>query len=188
MKSTSFSRLRSRVTAALLALVAAGAALPVHADPFVGEIRFFAGNFAPRGWAFCDGQLLSISQNQALFSVLGTMYGGNGQTSFALPDMRGRSPLHAGQGPGLSPYVLGQISGRETHSINDNELPLNPAIASGITSMLPQATPPATPPPSIDGQSVSVYSQKTPLPVDIRGPTLGVSCIIALEGIFPSRN
>ena len=83
-------------------------------EPFVGEIRMFAGNFAPRGWAFCDGQLLAISQNDALFSVIGTLYGGDGRTTFALPDLRGRVPIHAGQGPGLSERPLGSKGGVET--------------------------------------------------------------------------
>lgn len=77
-------------------------------EPFLGEIMIFAGNFPPRGWAFCDGQLLPIVQNTALFSILGTTYGGNGQTTFALPDLRGRVPVHVGQGPGLSSVALGQ--------------------------------------------------------------------------------
>lgn len=83
-------------------------------DPFIGEIMLFGGNFAPRGWAFCNGQLLSIAQYSALFSLLGTTYGGNGQTTFALPDLRGRVPIHAGQGPGLSPRTQGEIGGSET--------------------------------------------------------------------------
>ena len=78
-------------------------------EPFVGEIRMFAGNFAPRGWAFCDGQLLAVSQNDALFSLLGTIYGGDGRTTFGLPDLRGRIPLHEGTGPGLSQRRLGSI-------------------------------------------------------------------------------
>ena len=81
-------------------------------EPFVGEIRMFAGNFAPRGFALCDGQLLSVSQNDALFSLLGTIYGGDGRTTFGLPDMRGRIPLHFGTGPGLRPRTQGQKLGR----------------------------------------------------------------------------
>jgi microcystin-dependent protein len=85
------------------------------ADPFIGEIMLFAGNFAPRGWALCDGSLLSISQNTALFSLLGTMYGGDGRTTFGLPDLRGRVPLHSGQGPGLANRIQGEQGGVETH-------------------------------------------------------------------------
>jgi len=85
------------------------------ADPLLGEIAMFAGNFAPRGWAFCNGQLLPVSQNSALFSLLGTTYGGDGRTTFALPDLRGRAPIHAGQGPGLTTRPLGSRGGVETH-------------------------------------------------------------------------
>ncbi|MEQ9567295.1 MAG: tail fiber protein, partial [Pseudomonadales bacterium] len=91
-------------------------------EPFVGEIRMFAGNFAPRGWAYCDGQLLAVSQNDALFSLLGTIYGGDGRTTFGLPDMRGRIPLHAGTGPGLSPRRLGSKSGSEKETLTVNQL------------------------------------------------------------------
>ena len=89
----------------------------------LGEIKGFAGNFAPRGWAYCDGQLLSISQNQALFSILGTTYGGDGRTTFALPDLRGRTPIHPGHGPGLGTYKLGQRSGTEYVNLTQNNLP-----------------------------------------------------------------
>ena len=82
-------------------------------EPFVGEIRMFAGNFAPRSWAFCDGQLLEVSQNDALFSLIGTIYGGDGRTTFGLPDLRGRVPIHMGMGPGLSSRPLGQRSGSD---------------------------------------------------------------------------
>jgi microcystin-dependent protein len=85
------------------------------AEPFIGEIMLFAGNFAPRGWALCNGQLLPISQNTALFSILGTTYGGDGQTTFALPDLRGRAPIHSGQGPGLSLRNIGELGGVERH-------------------------------------------------------------------------
>jgi microcystin-dependent protein len=89
-------------------------------DPFVAEIELFAGNFPPRGWAFCDGQIMSIAQNTALFSLIGTIYGGNGQTTFALPDLRGRAPIHAGgsAGPGLSLRSVGEMGGVEAHTIN----------------------------------------------------------------------
>lgn len=93
------------------------------ADPFVGEIRIFPFNFAPKGWAFCDGQLLPLSQNTALFSLLGTTYGGNGKTNFALPDLRGMAPMHPGQGPGLSPHDLGETSGSDTVTLISSELP-----------------------------------------------------------------
>lgn len=92
-------------------------------NPFLAQIVMFAGNFAPRGWALCDGQLLPINQNQALFSLLGTTYGGDGRTTFALPDLRGRSPIQQGHGPGLSDIKLGQRGGMETKTLTINELP-----------------------------------------------------------------
>jgi microcystin-dependent protein len=93
------------------------------ADPFVAEIRIFPFNFAPRGWAWCDGQLLPLSQNTALFSLLGTTYGGNGKSNFALPNLQGRAPMHPGQGPGLSLHDLGETGGSETISLLESELP-----------------------------------------------------------------
>ena len=93
------------------------------ADPFVAEIRIFPFNFAPRGWAWCDGQLLPLSQNTALFSLLGTTYGGNGKSNFALPDLQGRVPMHPGQGPGLSLHDLGETGGSETVSLLESEIP-----------------------------------------------------------------
>jgi microcystin-dependent protein len=93
------------------------------ADPFVAEIRIFPFNFAPQGWAWCDGQLLPLSQNTALFSLLGTTYGGNGKSNFALPDLQGRAPMHPGQGPGLSLHDLGETGGAETVSLLESEIP-----------------------------------------------------------------
>ena len=94
-------------------------------EPFIGEIMLFAGNFAPRNWALCNGQILSIAQNTALFSILGTTYGGNGQTTFALPDLRGRVPIHAGQGPGLTNRTLGENGGEEAHVLTSAEMPMH---------------------------------------------------------------
>jgi microcystin-dependent protein len=99
------------------------------ADPFVAEIRIFPFNFAPRGWAWCDGQLMPLSQNTALFSLLGTTYGGNGKSNFALPDLQGRAPMHPGQGPGLSLHDLGETGGSETVTLLESEIP---AHAHGI--------------------------------------------------------
>lgn len=93
------------------------------ADPFVAEIRIFPFNFAPKGWAWCDGQLMPLSQNTALFSLLGTTYGGNGKSNFALPDLQGRTPMHPGQGPGLSLHDLGETGGSETVSLLESEIP-----------------------------------------------------------------
>jgi microcystin-dependent protein len=96
------------------------------ADPFVAEIRIFPFNFAPKGWAWCDGQLLPLSQNTALFSLLGTTYGGNGKSNFALPDLQGRAPMHPGQGPGLSLHDLGETGGSETVTLLESEIPAHP--------------------------------------------------------------
>src|SRR3954467_15758966 len=93
------------------------------ADPFVAEIRIFPFNFAPKGWAFCDGQLLPLAQNTALFALVGTTYGGDGKSTFALPDLRGRAPMHPGQGQGLSPRTLGETGGSETATLSENEMP-----------------------------------------------------------------
>ena len=95
------------------------------ADPFVAEIRIFPFNFAPRGWAWCDGQLLPLSQNTALFSLLGTTYGGNGKSNFALPDLQGNAPMHPGQGPGLSLHDLGETGGSETVTLLESEIPMH---------------------------------------------------------------
>lgn len=110
-------------------------------EPFVGEIMLFGGTFAPRGWALCDGQLLAINGNEALFSLIGTFYGGDGRTTFALPDLRGRAPVHIGNGPGLSNYSIGQNRGAETATLTTNNLPPHShvlqASANEATSNLP---------------------------------------------------
>ncbi len=103
-------------------------------EPFVGEIKMFAGNFAPRGFAFLDGQLLSTTQNQALFSLLGTIYGGDGRTTFALPDLRGRIPIHKGQGPGLSARTQGSKGGTEKETITEAQLPSHDHTMQGNSS------------------------------------------------------
>ncbi len=110
-------------------------------EPFVGEIRMFAGNFAPRGWAFCDGQLLAVSQNDALFSLLATVYGGDGRTTFGLPDLRGRIPIHAGTGPGLSPRRLGAKFGTEEETLTVNQLPSHSHTLQVSTAAATQNSP-----------------------------------------------
>jgi microcystin-dependent protein len=102
------------------------------ADPFVAEIRIFPFNFAPRGWAWCNGQILPISQNTALFSLLGTTYGGDGKTTFALPDLQGRAPMHPGQGPGLSLHDLGETGGSETVTLLESEIPAHSHAARAV--------------------------------------------------------
>src|SRR5687768_13124329 len=103
-------------------------------DPFVAEIRIFPFNFAPKGWAFCDGQVMPISQNTALFSLLGTTYGGNGQSTFALPDLRGSVPMHPRQGPGLSLHTLGETGGSETVTLLETEIPSHSHIMKASNS------------------------------------------------------
>ena len=174
----------------------------------IAEIRMFAGNFAPRNWAFCQGQLLSISQNTALFSILGTTYGGNGQTTFALPDFRGRVAVGTGQGPGLSNISLGEMAGAETHTMIINEMPAHghqvAANANNANDSLPaNAFPAAAIIPTDSNKSVSDYNTATDgtlmnqamikptggnQPFSIRQPYLGMNYIICLFGIFPSRN
>lgn len=172
-------------------------------EPFVAEIRMFAGNFAPRGWAFCDGQLLAVSQNDALFSLIGTIYGGDGRTTFGLPDLRGRLAIHAGSGPGLSPRQLGAKGGSENVTIIANELPghTHPVRASsqGGTSTSPVGNYPAAVPLTARYQNVGAGSPgAVPMETtnDVGGsqshtnlaPALCVNYIIALVGIYPSRN
>ena len=171
-------------------------------QPFLAAIFLFAATFAPRGYAFCDGQLLSIAQNTALFSLLGTTYGGNGTTTFALPDFRGRVPIHAGQGPGLSSYIQGQMSGTENTSLLVSNLPQHnhPFIATseaGSTSDPTGAYLGNTGALDREYNTTGTHVNMNPGVVGITGqslpfnnlqPYLVVNFIIALQGIFPSRN
>lgn len=170
----------------------------MSSDPFIAEIILFAGNFAPRGWAFCNGQILPINQNLALFSLLGTTYGGNGTTTFALPDLRGRVPVHPGQGPGLSNVNLGEVGGSETRTLGVNQLPSH-SHAAAVTQGAQTSTRPSGNFPSAGGAYASasdgsnfnagfIRSTGGGQPFNIRPPFLGVNYIIALAGIFPSRN
>src|SRR5437763_6086070 len=173
------------------------------ASPFIGQIVLFAGNFAPRGWALCHGQLLAISQNTALFSILGTTYGGNGQTTFALPDFRGRVPVGPGQGPGLSDYDLGEQTGTEAVTLLVAEIPSHNHQANCTNNTADEASPGghiwATDASGVTGE-YSTGSPSTTMGAAAIAPTGGnqphtniqpvlcVNFIIALEGIFPSRN
>jgi microcystin-dependent protein len=171
-------------------------------EPFLGEIRVFCGTFAPQGYAMCNGQLLSIAQNTALFSILGTFYGGNGVSNFALPDLRGRAALHIGQGSGLSPYVLGEQGGEEGHTLTVGEMPAHShAMAAATTETTatpspsvvlgtPSALAPAYAVPSSLAQLApnSVSPAYTTGAHENRQPYLVLNYIIALNGIFPSRN
>jgi microcystin-dependent protein len=173
------------------------------ADPFIAEIRIFALKFAPKNWAWCDGQLLPISQNTALFSILGTTYGGNGQTTFALPDLRDRAALHPGQGPGLSSYVLGQVGGTEavtlgisempfhTHSVMANTNPSNLAAPSPMRSFARSAPSNAY---HAQTPNLTPFAQQAIMPTGLDTPHnnlqpyLTLYFCIALDGMFPSRN
>jgi microcystin-dependent protein len=173
------------------------------ADPFVAEIRIFPFNFAPKGWAFCNGQLLPLSQNTALFSLLGTTYGGDGKSNFALPNMQGNVPMHFGQGPGLSLHDLGETSGTETVTLLESEMPQHShsvmSVAGGFgansnvpagnafakssqgNAYVPAANPvqlfPSTIPPTGGDQ-----------PHNNMQPYLTLNLCIALQGVFPPRN
>src|SRR4051812_21228226 len=174
------------------------------ADPFVAEIRIFPFNFAPKGWAWCDGQLMPISQNTALFSLLGTTYGGDGKSTFALPDMQGNAPMHPGQGPGLSPHDLGEMSGSETVTLLESEIP---AHAHGVMAQntplgavaLPSATTtfnrPASGnlydaslnPPLVQMSGQIVAPAGGDQPHNNMMPYLTFYFNIALQGVFPPR-
>lgn len=170
-------------------------------EPFVGEIIMFGGNFSIRGWALCDGQLLSLNQNQALFSLLGTTYGGDGRTTFGLPDMRGRVPLHQGSGPGLSPRNIGAKIGAEDATISANEMPAHrhgfiastqPPLNQGPDGALvgqPTNDPiygPGTPPDTFDASAIGDSGSGNEHPNLM--PTQCVSFLISLSGVYPSRN
>lgn len=170
-------------------------------EAFISEVRVFAGNFAPRNWAFCNGQLLPINQNQALFSILGTTYGGNGTTTFALPDLRGRMPMHAGQGPGLSPRTLGERSGQPAVTLSTAQMPAHThtlrAADGGTTTGAPGpgVAMAATAGAKVYRSASNLVATAAPLastggaqPHPNQQPYLGVNFIICLFGIFPSRN
>jgi microcystin-dependent protein len=175
------------------------------AEPFLSEIRIFSFNFPPRGWALCNGQLLPINQNQALFSLLGTTYGGNGQTNFALPNLRGRVPIHVGAG-----HTLGEAAGEEAHTVTISELPTHTHLSSGNIAKI--SADPNTPVNATQGVPTGNYwansgklvystsppdSAMSPATVSNVGgsqahsnmsPFLVLSFCIALVGIFPSQN
>lgn len=171
------------------------------ADPFVAEIRIFPFNFAPKGWAWCNGQILPISQNTALFSLLGTTYGGNGQSTFALPNLEGNAPMHPGQGPGLSLHDLGEMSGSENVTLLQSEIPSHShsIVSSGLNS---QAITPAgnvtgrgNPTPIYaSGGVLAAMGQNTispaggNLPHNNMMPYLTLNFNIAMQGVFPPRS
>jgi microcystin-dependent protein len=171
------------------------------ADPFVAEIRMFPFNVPPTGWAFCDGQLMPISQNTALFSLLGTTYGGDGKSTFALPDMQGNAPMHPGQGPGLSLHDLGEMSGSDFVTLLTSEMPVHAHSLLGNNSIgdnpLPSGNALATyTPNAYQSTTGSNLVQMAPQSLPIAGgslphnnlmPYLVVSFCIALQGVFPPR-
>jgi microcystin-dependent protein len=175
-------------------------------DPFLGEIVMFAGTFEPRGWAFCNGRLLSIAESPALFSILGTTYGGNGTTTFALPDLRGRVAISSGQGPGLSNHQLGEMSGTETVTLTTAQIPTHNHFLAASSAAGDQTTPlgnlPAGVPDHSSGNLLNAYSAaadgamaRTALTPAGNGqphtnlqPFLCVNFIIAMEGVLPSRS
>jgi microcystin-dependent protein len=178
-------------------------------DPFLGEIRMVGFNFNPLGWAFCQGQLMSISQNSALFALLGTTFGGNGQTNFALPDFRARTPVGMGAGPGLSTIVQGEQSGQENVTLLTNQMPMHthPVQLAGTATDSVNAPTDANNVLGASGAgpgSATIWSTTLTNPiamsptqvgiaggsqaVPIRNPYLGTNFIIALQGIFPSRS
>ena len=168
-------------------------------EPFIGEIRLFAGNFAPAGWALCSGQLLPISENEVLFQLIGTTYGGDGETTFNLPDLRGRVPIHQGQGSGLSSYQMGQIGGVETVTLAQTQMPVHshPMVAStnaGVANS-PEGRVLATPPEqarfTADTAGSALASQMVgsvggSQPHENLQPYLCITYIISLFGIYPS--
>jgi microcystin-dependent protein len=179
-------------------------------NPFVAEIRIFTAGFAPKGWAQCDGQLMSISQNTALFSLLGTTYGGNGTSNFALPNLQGSSPMQAGQGPGLSLRDLGEVGGEQTVTLLTTEIPshshsFSATITPGTTATCTNNQPSlasAGGGKQGGGNSLLYYSTGNPgaqmnpfgmsntgggLPHNNMQPFLGLNFIIALQGVFPPR-
>jgi microcystin-dependent protein len=172
-------------------------------DPYLGEVRMFGGNFAPRGWSPCDGRLLSISEYDALFTLLGTTYGGDGQTTFGVPDLRGRLPIHAGTGPGGATYPLGERSGSETVTLTTAQLASHSHPLMASSSPAEGADPtgnvlagsdsqsfygPANPDKAAEMNPAFVTSTGGSQPHDNMQPYLCVTFIIATEGIYPSQS
>lgn len=151
-------------------------------EPFIGTIMLAGFNFAPRGWAFCNGQLLPINQYQALFSILGTIYGGDGRTTFGLPDLRGRVPIHEGQGSGLSPFSLGSKGGTEAAPLTAHTHPLPEVQVRGTGTQIV-----GYPNEGATGTTVATSTTAVGGSDNVQ-PTLAVNFVIALEGLFPSRS
>ena len=169
-------------------------------EPFIAEIRIFAGNFAPRNWADCDGQLLPIAQNTALFSLVGTIYGGDGRTTLGLPDLRGRVPMHPGNGPGLTPRQLGSTGGSATVTLSQAELPAHThtlhASTNDATTAQPAGRVPATTREDTYGDGGTLMPMAATAVQSVGGgqahnnlqPYLALRFIIALQGVYSSRS
>lgn len=184
------------------------------AEPYIGTIQAYGFNYAPRGWALCQGQTMAIQQNSTLFALLGTIYGGNGQTTFQLPNLGGRAPVGQGQSPGTSPYAIGQIAGTETVTLTSQQMPthshsMNASTTTGTTAapaagnvlgaaagqddstlnpvaVTIYAPAPATPTIALAAASIGVTGGSQPF--SVMQPYLAINWSIALEGIYPSRN
>jgi microcystin-dependent protein len=179
-------------------------------EGYIGTVTMFAGNFAPKTWAFCQGQIINIASNTALFSILGTTYGGNGTTTFGLPDLRGRSVVSTGQGPGLSMYALGQVTGSPTQTLNSMNMAVHvhpvaiTAAPKSATTADAQVPTTATYAPDAGGNPYYTYDNSAQMapynlsltmtpsggnqPFSIQHPFLGMNYVICLQGIYPARN
>jgi microcystin-dependent protein len=176
-------------------------------EPYIGEIRMFGGNFAPLGWAFCDGQLMAIAENDALYALIGTTYGGDGQSTFGLPDLRGRAPMHVGQGLGLTNRILGEKAGVETVTLLTTQLPTHTHPLVGSTDLADLAGPQTVNPANnamlaqtstfdhyVDSSATtqlnaqSITSQGGSQPHENMQPFLCVNFILSLSGLFPPQN
>ena len=173
-------------------------------EPFIAEVRMWALNFAPRSWAFCNGQLLPIAQNTALFSLIGTTYGGDGRTTTALPNLQGRAPMHPGRGPGLTPRTLGEKGGYETHTLSEQQLPSHSHTLNAAGTAAGPENNPAGNLPVISGGRGAAWLYGTGNPANMSDKTIGsvgggqvhnnmqpfltLTFTIALQGVYPSRN
>ena len=201
--SHALSRTACAAMAALSLMGLHGTVSAQASDPFIGQIMCAGFTYAPKGWAELNGQLLSIGQNQALFSLIGTTYGGNGQTTFALPDMRGRVLIHAGQGPGLTQREQGESAGSEQVTLNNAQLPAHNhtvtplgsvgdatlvSPVNGVPATKARTTLYAPGPGTIAMSPVLTSPAGSNAPVPVMQPYLTVKCFIALFGVFPSQN
>ncbi|MBA6155606.1 phage tail protein [Tenacibaculum sp. S7007] len=197
-------KLKTTLLGGLLLILLSISDIYAQQEGFLGEVKMFAGNFAPRGWAFCDGQLLAISQNTALFSILGTTYGGDGRTTFALPDLRGRVSIGPRRGPGLTDYRLGQKGGIENVILNITQIPShshNAVLSATAPVGRGEGTTSPTGNYNADGGSyastkntqmasdaVTIGNTGGNLSHENRPPYIAINYIICTQGLFPSRN